>query len=149
MKRLIPLFLGIFLALTAHAQITTNPTTTGVAALCYKTGTWTPTFNAFTVVGGSATSTATYVRVGKLVTVTVQAIGGTTIASTGGTSNITGMPYVVTRSGGAVNAASNATAIGYAASGYFNASGGIYTPTWTAVASSVVTGTYETDDGCN
>jgi hypothetical protein len=61
-----------------------------------SSGSWTPTLNSFTTVG-TVTATGTYYKTGKSVTVTVT-IGpnaASTVTSTGGTSNITGLPFPV------------------------------------------------------
>jgi hypothetical protein len=46
----------------------------------YEEGTWAPTLTNFTFVGAN-TSTYSYVKVGKLVTVVIQLIGATSVAS--------------------------------------------------------------------
>jgi hypothetical protein len=117
----------------------------GALTLRYKSGTWSPTFNGYTIVGGSASSTATYVRVGKLVTVNVAFISGTSSASTAGGSWISGMPYTVSRASSLVGAANTGNGISFG-SGYANGGNGIFTPTWGATSSVVVSCTYETDD---
>lgn len=132
---------GAFTTLTASTSLTIAGTT---ALTGYKTGTWTPTFNGFATVGADS-STATYVRIGKMMFVTIQVVFATSSASTAGTSNISGMPNANTRAGALVSAASNGTAVSYG-SGYANAGGGLYTPTWGATASVVVSAFYETDD---
>jgi hypothetical protein len=66
----------------------------------YEEGTWTPTRNGFTEVlgGGSITTTGTYTRVGRLVTVIASIIpaGGATIAASSGIgSYLSGLPFTV------------------------------------------------------
>ena len=122
---------------------------TGGQTLCFKSGTFTPVFNTFTLIGGD-TSTATYVRIGNVVRIEVRAIFGTSSASTAGTSNITGHPYNISRYSADLHAGSVSGTVGFAGPGIFNAGspGQIYPTTWAATASVVVSGTYETTDAC-
>lgn len=64
----------------------------------YDEGTWTPVRNGFTEVigGGSITTSGTYTRVGRLVTVvaTITAIDGATIAGSSGIGSwLSGLPF--------------------------------------------------------
>lgn len=59
----------------------------------YEEGTWTPTQGAGLVVVGAFTSSGTYTRVGRQVTVSATLRGATSIACTAGGIFTTGLPY--------------------------------------------------------
>ena len=121
---------------------------TGGQVLCYKSGTWTPGFSGYTIVGGSSGSTATYVRIGKKVEVGIDLIAGTSSISTAGSSWVTGAPYTITRPSALVGAANTGTGVSFG-SGYANSGNGIFTPSWGATASVQINAVYETDDACS
>ena len=56
----------------------------------YEEGTWTPTFNNFTI--GNATLTGVYTKIGDVVTAKMQLILGSTSSITGN-FNVTGLPF--------------------------------------------------------
>ena len=66
----------------------------------YEEGTWTPAYSGIT---GSPTSIARYVKVGRQVTLTYEQTGGT-FTCTGGSGNITGIPFVGVGGSGVVSA---------------------------------------------
>ena len=89
----------------------------------YEEGTWTPTnIGGSLVVVGAFTSSGTYTKIGKIVTVSGTLNGATSVAITGGANVVCGgLPYSAAANtlcaGNAVNAAANATASLYANSG--------------------------------
>ena len=102
----------------------------------YSAGSWTPTLNSFTIVAGTGaiSSTGTYIKIGHLVWLSclITGTGTATIASTGGTSNITGQPYnqTITPNGGIYT---NSTAAFTSSSGPAMMTGNaIYTGTFSA-----------------
>lgn len=115
----------------------------------YQNGTFTPTLNSFTIVSGTGgvTAAGTYIKVGHILTVNIviSGTGTATIASIGGTSNITGLPV-----------ASRGAIAGFSGSWCYsgiNQSGGLfitgttlYPTSWTAITPAngtlVLTGTY-------
>jgi hypothetical protein len=104
----------------------------------YEEGTWTPILNSFTQVG-VATATGRYTKIGNTVYIYCQIVAGTTIASIAGTSNITGLPFVVGKSGGCIiNNVSTALSDG---TGTIYEAGPIYLCSW------AVTGQAHTIDG--
>lgn len=88
---------------TISSGIPISATSTGLNgatvanATDYSSGSWTPTLNSFTIVNGTGAITATgkYIKIGHLVWLNclITGTGTATIASVGGTSNITGQPY--------------------------------------------------------
>ena len=66
----------------------------------YEEGTWTPTFN---VASGTPSGTATYVKIGKQVTLCFTNNTGS-ITTVAGTSTITGMPFAINANAGTVGA---------------------------------------------
>ena len=59
----------------------------------YEEGTWTPNQGSGLTVVGSFTSTGTYIKVGKLVTVTFRVSGSTSITSSNGGVILTNLPF--------------------------------------------------------
>ena len=86
----------------------------------YEEGTWTPTdIGGSLVVVGTFSSSGTYTKIGKVVTVSGTLNGTTSVAITGGANVVCGgLPFsaaaAVLCAGSAVNAAANATASLYA-----------------------------------
>ena len=78
----------------------------------YEEGTWTPGIGTLTQVGGTYSSSGTYTKIGRQVTVTGRAdVAGGTIAGAAA-SNITGLPFTVvvpSGIGSAINSALTAT----------------------------------------
>jgi hypothetical protein len=104
----------------------------------YEEGTWTPVAAVgFTIVGATVAS-GSYTKIGNLVQVTGSLGGATTIASAGGNTRITGMPFTsVSNSVCAV--AFVLDDISFLSSGLFNSTGtGIYVPTFGATAADLV-----------
>ena len=104
----------------------------------YEEGTWTPVAAVgFTIVGATVAS-GSYTKIGNLVQVTGSLGGATTIASAGGNTRITGMPFT------SVSSSVCAVAfvlddISFLSSGLFNSTGtGIYVPTFGATAADLV-----------
>jgi hypothetical protein len=104
----------------------------------YEEGTWTPVATVgFTIVGATVAS-GSYTKIGNLVQVTGSLGGATTIASAGGNTRITGMPFT------SVSSSVCAVAfvlddISFLSSGLFNGtSTGIYVPTFGATAANLV-----------
>ena len=91
-----------------------------------RTGTWTPVLNSWTVVGGTTLS-GTYVKIGRLVYWACSLDSATTLASTAGTSTVTGINAVFAVSGEAQSVWSNG-ATGIALGTGHNNSGGIFPP---------------------
>jgi hypothetical protein len=89
----------------------------------YEEGTWTPTdIGGALVVVGAFSSSGTYTKVGKLVTVQGQLNGSTTVAISGGANVVCGgLPFSAAAGtlcpGSAVNGAATASAVLYANSG--------------------------------
>jgi len=89
----------------------------------YEEGTWTPTdIGGVLVVVGTFSSSGTYTKIGKVVTVSGTLNGTTSVAITGGANVVCGgLPYSAAANtlcpGNAVNAAATATASLYANSG--------------------------------
>ena len=74
--------------------ITFNGDTAAANALDdYETGTWTPGIGNFTLNTGTLAYEATYVKIGKKVTVTAKQTGGTITWGTGGIYYINGLPF--------------------------------------------------------
>ena len=104
----------------------------------YEEGSWTPVAAVgFTIVGATVAS-GSYTKIGNLVQVTGSLGGATTIASAGGNTRITGMPFTsVSNSVCAV--AFVLDDISFLSSGLFNSTGtGIYVPTFGATAADLV-----------
>ena len=82
-------------ALIDDASAAAQIVTLGTAA--YSEGTWTPVLHLFTVVGDAPAVSGIYRRIGNLVfilcTIAVGDGGNTSVASSGGTSSISGLPY--------------------------------------------------------
>ena len=104
----------------------------------YEEGTWTPVATVgFTIVGATVAS-GSYTKIGNLVQVTGSLGGATTIASAGGNTRITGMPFT------SVSSSVCAVAfvlddISFLSSGLFsNTAAGIYVPTFGATAADLV-----------
>jgi len=76
----------------------------------YEEGTWTPAQGAGLIVVGTFSSTGTYTRVGRLVTVWVSIVGSTSVALTGSNQVITNLPIssVISATGVLVNSARSA-----------------------------------------
>jgi hypothetical protein len=72
----------------------------------YEEGTWTPVLNSFG--GSNFTATGQYTKIGRVVMLTVQ-VSGTNLATTLGTSYVSGLPFTSAQSnaGGASWASSN------------------------------------------
>ena len=106
----------------------------------YEEGTWTPILNSFTQVG-VATATGRYTKIGDTVYIYCQIVAGTTIASVAGTSNITGLPFTVGKSGGCIiNNVSTALSDG---TGSIYEAGPIYPCSWAATGQAhTIDGTY-------
>lgn len=100
----------------------------------YEEGTWTPTLSGFTT-SGTVTATGSYRRIGSIMYIRAQiAVSGGTTECTGGTSYLTGLPFVAAEAGGCatVNAS---TAVGY---GVGSVQGNfIYPATWGATANTI------------
>jgi len=100
----------------------------------YEEGTWTPTLSGFTT-SGTVTATGSYRRIGSIMYIRAQiAVSGGTTACTGGTSYLTGLPFIAAEAGGCatVNAS---TAVGY---GVGSIQGNfIYPATWGATANTI------------
>lgn len=64
-----------------------------------ETGTWTVAFSGWTNVGTPVISGNTYAKIGKLIYLQAVITPGTTVASTAGSSFLTGMPYVPAAAG--------------------------------------------------
>lgn len=106
----------------------------------YEEGTWTPVLNGFTVIG-STTVAGTYVRMGNIVFARCTISAATSIASTGGTSNITGLPFAIGLHS-SCEAVNLTLATGYI-SGSAYAGVGLFPPTWGAAAAvHAITSTY-------
>ncbi len=110
----------------------------------YEEGTWTPTLNSFTIVGATPAATGRYTKIGDLVYFEVHIAGGaggnTTIASVGGTSSISGLPYTPINASPCL--AGNLDGIGYGV-GVNHYNQNIYPPTWAAYGGGVdVNGTF-------
>jgi hypothetical protein len=106
----------------------------------YEEGTWTPVLNSFTQVG-VATANGTYTKIGNVVHIYCQIIAGTTIASIAGTSNITGLPFTVGKSGGCV--ISNFSTAITDGTGTIYEAGPIYPCSWAATGQAhTIQGTY-------
>ena len=73
----------------------TSGTGTSELLADYEEGTWTPVPTDYTEVGGAATWSGTYTKIGRIVHVTMQAIPVTSIASIQGTSYVSGLPFSV------------------------------------------------------
>lgn len=102
-------------------SITTHPAgMTSELLADYEEGTWTPTdIGGSLVVVGTFSSSGTYTKIGKVVTVSGTLNGTTSVAITGGANVVCGgLPYSAAAgtlcAGNAVNAAANATASLYA-----------------------------------
>ena len=106
----------------------------------YEEGTWTPVLNSFTQVG-VATATGRYTKIGDTVYIYCSIVAGTTIASVAGTSNITGLPFTVGKSGGCIiNNVSTGISDG---TGSIYEAGPIYPCSWTATGQAhTLDGTY-------
>ena len=95
----------------------------GTVLSSYEEGTWTPTnIGGALAVVGTFSSSGTYTKIGKVVTVSGTLNGTTSVAITGGANVVCGgLPFSaaagVLCAGNAVNAAANATASLYANSG--------------------------------
>jgi hypothetical protein len=72
----------------------------------YEEGTWTPTQGAGLTVVGAFSSSGTYTKIGRLVTVKGALIGATSISALGGNVMTGGLPYAESAAvtGGAANA---------------------------------------------
>ena len=98
----------------------TSGTGTSELLADYEEGTWTPTdIGGSLVVVGTFSSSGTYTKIGKVVTVAGTLNGTTSVAITGGANGVCGgLPYSAASAtlcaGNAVNAAANATASLYA-----------------------------------
>jgi hypothetical protein len=79
----------------------------------YEEGAWTPTQGAGLTVVGAFTSSGTYTRIGRLVTVTGVLNGVTSVAAAAGGVLTTGLPFNAgaVGSGGAVNANANSGSV--------------------------------------
>jgi len=120
-----------------------NPSTAGVTSEVlddYEEGTWTPALVGFTTTG-TVTTTGYYVKIGSVVFIIVR-IAATTIASTSGTSRITGSPFssigFSTAMGIVRNDSTTPTSYGIAL--YNFADDDIYTPTFSGIPSVVISG---------
>jgi len=99
----------------------------------YEEGTWTPGIGTLTQVGGTFTSSGTYTKIGRSVTVTgrIDISGGTVAAST--SANLSGLPFTVgsiSCMGGGTNATLTASFTSDAEAG----TTGIYFPSVAATA---------------
>jgi hypothetical protein len=102
----------------------------------YEEGTWTPVAAVgFTIVGATVAS-GSYTKIGNLVQVTGVLGGATTIASAGGNTRITGMPFTGGSSLCAVALAFDD--VSFLASGLFADTSGIYVPAFSATAADLV-----------
>jgi len=115
--------------------------TGGAWEIFYQEGTWTPVLNGFTT-SGSPILTGKYWRIAKHVTVysSLDPDGGS-IVSTGGTSNISGLPFTVAF-GGAGQVGNN-FAENYTSASII-VSGGLYPPSWVSNPEKIfyISGTY-------
>ena len=105
----------------------------------YEQGTWTPNLTNMTVVGSPAVA-GTYTRIGRLVYIECR-VSSTSIASTAGTSYISGLPFAAVQVSSfiAINASSS-VALG---SGQVNVTI-LYTPSFSATAATIsCSGSYE------
>ena len=106
----------------------------------YEEGTWTPNITNLTVVGTPAT-TGTYTRIGRLVYIECRFSASVSVASTGGVSYVSGLPFTA----GFVSAciAINASTSVSLGNGQINGTI-LYTPTFGATAGTVsISGSYE------
>ena len=102
----------------------------------YEEGTWTPVAAVgFTIVGATVAS-GSYTKIGNLVQVTGSLGGATTIASGGGNTRITGMPFTSASQLCAVALAFDD--VSFLSSGLFAGTSGIYVPTFGATAADLV-----------
>ena len=113
----------------------------------YEEGTWTPTLSNFTAVGAT-TVAGTYTKIGNQVTVYATISAATTLASTGGSSNLSNLPFVAAKPS-TCTVIVFGTALGAVSGGLYDPahSGSItrmYVPGWTAVAGDIsVFSTYQ------
>jgi hypothetical protein len=121
---------GAFTTLSSTTPV--NSITAGVAQ--YKSGTWTPTALDLTQVGGSATLSGTYRRVGDWVIHTLKIVPVTNTSSSISSTRFTGFPYACADASPDVMATDSNFAGGvcYVGQGQILQSGAMYTPTWTA-----------------
>ena len=133
-----PTFTGTVVAAGFTFPATQSASTNANTLDDYEEGTWTPVATVgFTIVGATVAS-GSYTKIGNLVQVTGSLGGETTIASAGGNTRITGMPFT------SVSSSVCAVAfvlddISFLSSGLFNSTGtGIYVPTFGATAADLV-----------
>lgn len=122
---------------------TANIQTATAGTSDYVTGTFTPVFNTFTIVG-SGTATGVFTKIGRMVFVQVKWVptGAATIASTANASYIGGLPYVVGGTGFAevmVSNGTNAAPMGSPGSAQTTV---MLTPTWAATNSTISISTF-------
>jgi hypothetical protein len=106
----------------------------------YEEGTFTPTANNFTVVG-TPTYTGRYTKIGRVVFINIQATSTTSISSTVGSSNFSGLPFSAIQDSPAPVADSNNAA------SYGNgivAGNILYAPTWGASGSVALSAMFQT-----
>jgi hypothetical protein len=107
----------------------------------YEEGTFTPTANSFTVIG-TPTYAGFYTKIGRLVYIVITASSTTSVSSTNGTSNFTGLPFLAVVDS-TVTAADQNSAAGYG-NGLIVAGGAIFTPSWAASGGVCVSAVYQT-----
>lgn len=88
----------------------------------YEEGTWTPTQGSGLIVVGAFTSSGTYTRVGRIVTLSGRVQGATSVAVSAGGIITSAVPWQAasTGTGAAVNSAKNASATTILGGGSFN-----------------------------
>lgn len=105
----------------------------------YDEGTWTPTFNSFTLGGTQTVLTATYTRIGRLVFLQATFSNSLTQSCSGGTSYIGGLPFAPANSA-TIMFMNEATAASIGVGEVYGANGRLYPPTYsTSVADQVIT----------
>lgn len=104
----------------------------------YEEGTWTPTFNSFTLNGTQTVHTATYTRIGRLVFLQATFSNSLTQSASGGTSYIDGLPFGASVSG-TIMFMNEATAASIGVGEVYAANDRLYPPSFsTAVANDVI-----------
>ena len=104
----------------------------------YEEGTWTPTFNSFTLGGTQTVHTATYTRIGRLVFLQATFSNSLTQSASGGTSYIDGLPFGASVSG-TIMFMNEATAASIGVGEVYAANDRLYPPSFsTAVANDII-----------
>lgn len=93
----------------------------------YEEGTWTPVLNTFS--GGASSVSGEYTKIGNRVSLTYTLVSSGALASTAGTSNITGLPFTPATTTATVTSNNSVANLG---PGAIFTIGALYTPTWAA-----------------